>query len=86
MVTAGTAPTSSMLEEGKMLLERAGADVHAETLPGDPREVVPAAVTGGEADLLVMGAYGHGRLHGLFLGSVTTALLQACRVPALVLR
>jgi nucleotide-binding universal stress UspA family protein len=86
LVTAGTAPTSPMLEEAKMLLERAGTEVYAEALLGDPREVVPATVVGREADLLVMGAYGHGRLHGLFLGSVTTALLQACRVPALVLR
>jgi nucleotide-binding universal stress UspA family protein len=86
LVTAGTAPTSSTLNEARSLLERAGAAVQAETLPGDPSEVVPAAVTAGKADLLVMGAYGHGRLHGMFLGSVTTALLQACRVPALVLR
>jgi nucleotide-binding universal stress UspA family protein len=86
LVTAGEAAAPSTMDEAKALLEQACAEVHVETLPGDAREVVPAAIMDQKADLLVMGAYGHGRLHGMFLGSVTTALLQACRVPTLVLR
>ena len=37
-------------------------------------------------DLLVMGAYSHSPLRSLFLGSKTTDLLRAVRVPTLLLR
>lgn len=37
-------------------------------------------------DLLVMGAYGHSRLHQLVLGSATTRMLRITRTPVLLLR
>jgi nucleotide-binding universal stress UspA family protein len=33
-----------------------------------------------------MGAYGHGRIRTMILGSTTAALLRACRIPVLVFR
>ncbi|RWA48062.1 hypothetical protein AU476_33350 [Cupriavidus sp. UYMSc13B] len=35
------------------------------------------------ADLIVMGAYGHGRLRELVLGGVTRVVLESMTVPAL---
>jgi nucleotide-binding universal stress UspA family protein len=37
-----------------------------------------------EADLIVMGAYGHSRLRELVLGGVTRTLLEAMTVPVLM--
>jgi nucleotide-binding universal stress UspA family protein len=86
LVTVGEAAQQPVLEEAKVRLEQAGLRVRLISVDGDPREAVPMAVTENHADLLAMGAYGHGRLHSMFLGSVNTSLLQTCRVPALVLR
>ena len=33
-----------------------------------------------------MVAYGHSRIRSLLIGSTTTALLRACRIPVLVFR
>jgi nucleotide-binding universal stress UspA family protein len=38
-----------------------------------------------DADLLVMGAYGHGRMtHFLGLGGATAKVISGCRVPVLL--
>jgi len=37
-----------------------------------------------DADLLVMGAYGHSRMRELMLGGVTAALLRSMTVPVLM--
>ena len=39
-----------------------------------------------QADLLVMGAYGHSRIRTMILGSTTTQLLRTCHIPVLLLR
>jgi nucleotide-binding universal stress UspA family protein len=52
--------------------------------PGDPVPVIREVSQ--DADLVVMGAYGHGRLSELFLGSTTTGVLSTCRRPVLLYR
>ena len=37
-----------------------------------------------EADLMVMGAYGHSRLREMLLGGVTHELLHECPVPLII--
>ena len=39
-----------------------------------------------DADLIVMGAYGHSRIRHLIVGSTTTTLLRLSQVPVLILR
>ena len=36
--------------------------------------------------LLVMGAYGHSRIRSLIIGSTTTAMVRAVKVPVLLYR
>jgi nucleotide-binding universal stress UspA family protein len=36
--------------------------------------------------MVVMGSHGHGLFGNLVLGSVTTKVLAACKVPVLVIR
>jgi nucleotide-binding universal stress UspA family protein len=37
-------------------------------------------------DLLVMGAYGHSCIRSLIIGSTTTAMIRACKVPVVLVR
>jgi nucleotide-binding universal stress UspA family protein len=66
-------------------LRAAGFDVAAEVQQRQPQEVLPQVLLSHAAGLLVMGAYGHGRIRELVLGSTTTALLRSSSVPVLVL-
>lgn len=74
------------LEEPQQLLENAGLDVQAELVPGQPVDVISARADSDAFDLLVMGAYGGGRLRSMFIGSTTTEMLISCRVPVLLFR
>lgn len=56
--------------------------VETAVLPGDPRAVLRSASAG--ADLLVVGARGHGVLELLLLGSVASALAHHPTVPTIV--
>jgi nucleotide-binding universal stress UspA family protein len=56
--------------------------VELATLPGDPRAVLRTASS--TADLLVIGARGHGVLDRLLLGSVANALAEHPPVPTIV--
>lgn len=56
--------------------------VEMAVLPGDPRAVLRSAGVG--ADLLVVGARGHGVLELLLLGSVASALAHHPTVPTIV--
>ena len=67
-------------------LSSAGLRAEGSILAGAPDEIISGLVDTGEADLLVMGAYGHSRIRHLIVGSTTTALLRTCRVPVLLLR
>ncbi|UUZ49687.1 universal stress protein [Massilia sp. B-10] len=43
-----------------------------------------AVVSRAEADLIVMGAYGHSAFHEAILGGVTRTVLEASAVPLLM--
>lgn len=59
---------------------------HVFHLEGAPETALPEAWTEREADLVLMGAYGHSPLRRLIVGSTTTLLLRAAHVPVLVFR
>ena len=89
MVSPGEADHVSRLEAAASRLRAAGYQV-TERLekaePGHPDERIIATVERTNADLLVMGAYGHSRIRNLIIGSTTNALLRACTAPVLVVR
>ena len=76
----------ALLETPAALLERAGRQVRRVVLHGDTEQAIAAHVKAAEIELLVMGAYGHSRIRTLMLGSTTSELLRACRIPVLVYR
>ncbi|MGJ3231479.1 MAG: universal stress protein [Oceanicaulis sp.] len=68
------------------ILAEAGHEVEAVFTPGEPEKVIADHVSQTGADLLVMGAYGHSRIRTLIIGSTTTEMVRACRVPVMLFR
>lgn len=54
--------------------------------PGKAEIAIADQVNEAGSDLLVMGAYGHGQLRQLIVGSTTTALVRTCRIPVMLYR
>jgi nucleotide-binding universal stress UspA family protein len=87
LVTVATAGQgAALLEQPAALLAQAGKHETTHVLHGDTEHALAAFVATAGIDLLVMGAYGHGRIRTLIVGSTTTAVLRACRIPVLVFR
>lgn len=85
-VVGGDARQRDNLAAASARLREAGYRVTELLKPGHADEVILAVVRDTEADLLVMGAYGHSRIRALIIGSTTTALLRDSPVPVLVIR
>jgi nucleotide-binding universal stress UspA family protein len=68
--------------------ERAAAkgaqQISIEVGVGEPATQILAAANVRQADLIVLGSRGHGRLAGLLLGSVTQKVVALARCPVLV--
>lgn len=88
VVTVGTATpevTRGLADAGAML-QVAGIEAETSVLPGQPETVLAKLVEEGRFDMLVMGAYGHSRIRSLIIGSTTTAMIRACKVPVVLMR
>ena len=57
-----------------------------ESLPGDVEGALTAEARRVDADLLLMGAYGHSPLRRMIVGSTTTAMLRALPKPVMLFR
>lgn len=80
------ASARSKLEEASARLRGAGLNVESRIIEGEPEEVLKRLVADEGFDLLVMGAYGHSRIRSLIIGSTTTAMIQAVKIPVLLYR
>ncbi len=88
VVTVGTADAqvTKGLENAQATLRAAGITAETSTLPGQPETALARLVEDAGFDLLVMGAYGHSRIRSLIIGSTTTAMIRACKVPLILMR
>jgi nucleotide-binding universal stress UspA family protein len=77
---------SAKMEEAADQLRAAGREVATSFVAGEPEAVLERKIGDEGFDLLVMGAYGHGRIRSLIIGSTTTAMIRACKVPILLFR
>lgn len=75
-----------LLDAAHATLREAGFDGSAEMIAGDPETVIARQVQHHAIDMLVMGAYSHSPIRSLLVGSRTTDLLRAAKIPALLLR
>ena len=53
---------------------------------GKAEDVIAGEVAATGSQMLVMGAYGHGALRRLLVGSTTSHMIQACTIPVLLFR
>lgn len=88
LVTVGnqTAEMRRKVEDAAEQLGAGGLAVTVRIETGEPEAVIPQLVESEGIDLLVMGAYGHSRLRTLVIGSTTSEMIRAARVPILVWR
>jgi len=67
-------------------LRDAGFTADFRVLPGQPDSEIAKTIEAEGLDLLVMGAYGHSRIRNLIVGSTTTQMIGACKVPVMLFR
>lgn len=86
MAGAIDAARTAILHDAVAQFERAGLHAKPVQREGEAEPVIIDALNTTQADLLVMGAYGHSRVRQLLVGSTTTALLRQSPAPVLLLR
>jgi nucleotide-binding universal stress UspA family protein len=81
------AALNAVLDESRDLAQRKGVSrLSTEPRFGDPADQILAAARDRQADLIAIGARGHGRLAGLLLGSVSQKVVSLSACPILVVR
>ncbi|MFN4128821.1 MAG: universal stress protein [Paracoccaceae bacterium] len=85
-VDNGSGPIGTKLETAVAALGAAGLQATGRVVQGEPEEVLQSIVSAEGFGLLVMGAYGHSRIRSLIIGSTTTAMVQAVKIPVLLYR
>lgn len=86
LVHVSKGENSPLLEDGAQTLRAAGLAVVTANLHGDVEKQLDDYQQQHGIELIVMGAFGQGRLRELLFGSVTHRLLANARVPLLLLR
>ena len=85
-VGADTAEARKALADAAALLKAAGIEAATRILSGQPETELGRLVEAEGFGLVVMGAYGHGRIRSLVIGSTTTEMIRSCKVPILLMR
>jgi nucleotide-binding universal stress UspA family protein len=85
-VGAATPEVTKGLADASAMLKAEGIETDTSILPGQPETALANLVEESPFDMLVMGAYGHSRIRSLIIGSTTTAMIRACKVPIVLMR
>ncbi|MCO5069782.1 MAG: universal stress protein [Rhizobiaceae bacterium] len=86
MVATDTAENRRKLDGAKAVLSAGGFDAGTELLSGQPDKCISQHVESENMDLLVMGAYGHSRIRSMIIGSTTSEMIRACKIPVMLFR
>jgi nucleotide-binding universal stress UspA family protein len=79
--------TDSVLDNARRNAYTKGATrISVEPSFGDPAQEIIAVAQDRQADLIVVGSRGHGRLAGLLLGSVAQKVISLAHCPVVVVR
>ena len=84
-VGSDTSPIHAQLIESSEKLRKSGYSVTTKIEMGQPEQVISREVESDGYDLLIMGAFGHSRIRNLIVGSTTTEMIRACKIPILML-
>ena len=71
------------MEQAKSIAKRRKGTNFFKILNGNIEDQIARYVDNEEINLLVMGVYGHRRIRYLLIGSTTTTVIRACRIPVL---
>lgn len=74
------------LDEARSYMEAHSIEVEYVSRKGDPREEILGFCEEENADLLLMGAYGHSKVREMLLGSTTAHLINHAGCPVLLTR
>jgi nucleotide-binding universal stress UspA family protein len=80
------AASELLVEEVRGRLAKRWPDTTSRLLDGDPRRAIIDAATKSRADLIVLGARGHGALPSFLLGSVSLGVTRNAPCPVLICR
>jgi nucleotide-binding universal stress UspA family protein len=87
LVRAGRDAGAKLLERAAKAVENAGLkSVERTVLLGDPADVIGAYVEDAGCDMVVMGTRGLSPVGGLLLGSVTSKVIHAVKVPVTLVK
>jgi nucleotide-binding universal stress UspA family protein len=81
-----TPADSEPLDEALRLAEEADVSACTALLHGEPADEIVAYADSLDADMIVVGSRGQGRLASALLGGVSRAILREARRPVLVVR
>lgn len=79
-------PWQGRLDEGSRVARDRGVSATTTLLQGHPDEKIASHCRDEEADLLVIGAYGHSRIREFLLGSTTFQILLKANIPVWMIR
>jgi nucleotide-binding universal stress UspA family protein len=74
------------LRRAEEQLKRVGYSTICHMMHGTAEDAIAEYVAAEDINLLIMGAYGHGRIRHLFIGSTTTEMIRRCLVPVMLFR
>ena len=90
LVTAGpreqTAAATQILQAAQALAEARGLSARVQLSHDNAEQAILRAAEETQADLIVMGAYGHTRVREWMIGSTTSHVLRKARIPVLLAR
>ena len=86
VLVVGDSEAETTVGEARSYLEAHELAVEYALEAGDPRDVILGFAKGREAELIVMGAYGHSRVRELLLGSTTQHVINQAPCPVLLTR
>lgn len=85
-VSSPTATAKKRLASAADQLRDSGYSIETILEDGQAEKIMTEKLSKGGVDLLVMGAYGHSRIRSLIIGSTTTSMILASRIPVLLFR
>jgi len=86
LLTAGDERADALLDPAHRLCSDHDVEWESVRLDAEPGNAVDEAIRRWGVDSLFMGAFGHGRIHDLLLGSRTEEILGAVAVPTFLVR
>jgi len=86
MITSDAKKADEWLAQVEEAAQQGAADCETVLLSGKEQDEILKFIQEGSVELMVMGAYGHNRLHELLLGSTTSHIIKNSPIPVLLIR